>query len=110
MRSEPIPGNVRELRNVLEKALAFTTGIAIEGTDILLGNLREESARPGHAPAVDANVPYDEAHDAFERAYLVELLKIHNLSVTEAAKAAGIHRQSIHRLLRKHGIKLDEYR
>ena len=112
LKTYPWPGNVRELRNVLEKAVALAAGPEIGPEAIALGSMGDDpsSTRPARPFAVDARVPYDEAHDRFEREYLMDLLRLHELNVTNAAKAAGIHRQTIHRLLRKHGIKLDEYR
>lgn len=49
---------------------------------------------------------FREAKDAvladFERGYLEQLLKDHGGNVSEAARAAGIHRNILHRLLARH--------
>ena len=44
------------------------------------------------------------------REALIELLEISDGHVTRAANAAGIERQSLHRLLKRHGIEPKEYR
>jgi DNA-binding NtrC family response regulator len=91
------PGNVRELRNYLERAR------------VVEGELSPPPARDSSAPpAVDPTLPYAEARRralaAFERAYASALLERHG-SVAAAARAAGITRVYLHRLLRRHGVK-----
>lgn len=108
----PWPGNVRELRNVLDKALALVESDEIDATAVAVGSIR---IRPGTGGAsgpvvIDGSIPYDEAHERFEREYLLDLLRKNEMNISKAARAAGIHRQTIHRLLRKHGLDLDEYR
>mgnify|MGYP003332824546 CR=1 FL=1 len=47
----------------------------------------------------------EELIEAFERAYLVELIERHDQNVSKAARAAAMDRKSITRLLKKHQIK-----
>jgi DNA-binding NtrC family response regulator len=108
LAAHPWPGNVRELRNVIEKAIALQDADEIDAASIALGTIRD--SRPGAGGVIDASVPYEVAHDRFEREYLLDLLRRNDMNVTQAARSAGLHRQSIHRLLRKHGIKPSEYR
>jgi DNA-binding NtrC family response regulator len=42
--------------------------------------------------------------EAFERAYLIDLIDRYDGNVSRAATAAGIDRKSITRLMKKHGI------
>ncbi len=42
--------------------------------------------------------------DAFEKKFLTELLKINKGRVSLAAQKAGLERQSLYRLLKKHGV------
>jgi two-component system, NtrC family, response regulator GlrR len=89
-------GNVRELKNYLERCLVFEQVLPIEDT---LG---------GGGPAIDASVPFADAKrraaDRFERDYLVDLLRRHDGVVVGAAEAAGLDRTHLYRLLRKHRI------
>jgi DNA-binding NtrC family response regulator len=91
------PGNVRELRNFIERCLVFERPLPVgEGG--------------GRAPApVDGKLPYEEARrialEQFERAYLAALLEEHRGSVAEAARAAGLHRGSLYRLLQRHRLE-----
>jgi len=94
----PWPGNVRELRNHLEQCVVF-------------GERRLPNApvRPRPATNVDPALPYDVARrqsiDAFERAYVIGLLERYEGNVAASARAAGLNRAYLHRLLRRHGIR-----
>jgi hypothetical protein len=44
------------------------------------------------------------------RQYLLTLVRIHQGSVTEAARAAGLERESLHRLLRRYNVHADDFR
>lgn len=44
------------------------------------------------------------------RAYLAELLRIHQGSVTHAALQAGMARETLHRLLKRHGLRPRDFR
>ncbi len=89
------PGNARELRNHLERCLAFEEALPVG----------EEAPTRARA-SVDASVPYAEARrralEAFEAAYVTELLARHGGKVTQAAAAAGMDRVYLYRLARRH--------
>jgi hypothetical protein len=74
-------------------------------------------AVPGGLPAprpVAAGRPFAQAKalvvDDFEKAYLAALLRRHHGNVSAAARESGLHRKSIERLTRKHGLDVDGYR
>jgi len=83
------PGNVRELRNVIERL-------------ILVGEL-DTQVRGKAAPQPYA-VARQEAIDQFEREYCRALLAYTDGRMAKAAEQAGISRQMLHRLLRKHEV------
>ena len=95
------PGNVRELRNYLERSLVLQAPAP----------LREPSAPPREG-AADLSLPYADARrralDAFERAYAEGIVRAHHGKVAAAARAAGIARVYLHRLLRRHGLSTDD--
>ncbi len=106
------PGNVRELENVVERAVAVAGGDVV-GVEDLPPELAE--APPGAAPAAAlAALPYRdaiaEARDRVSRDYLVALMKEFGGNVTRAAERAGMERESLHRLLRKHGLRSDDFK
>lgn len=90
------PGNIRELRNYLERCVVF---------DCVVPTDTQETSS---SFSVDASQPYKgekaRAQDAFEREYLQKLLLLHGGNVTRAAAGAKIARVYLHKLLRKHRI------
>ncbi|MBM4366910.1 MAG: sigma 54-dependent Fis family transcriptional regulator [Deltaproteobacteria bacterium] len=109
------PGNVRELNNVVERAVPFCDGPLVNMA-ALPSALRaagavlpQASAAAGVKVEANSDVPFKDAKEllieAFERAYLVELIEKHDQNVSKAARAADMDRKSITRLLKKHGIK-----
>jgi transcriptional regulator with GAF, ATPase, and Fis domain len=94
------PGNVRELRNYLERCVALGPSLR-RGSDVVAA-LDE----PGE---VDASRPLREARDAWTRRcesqYLQDLLRRHGDNLAGAARAAGIDRAHLYRLLWKHGLR-----
>lgn len=85
-----------------------------------LGSHREraENARAAERPASAepdlAALSYREAlataRDRGSREYLVALLKAFSGNVSRSADRAGLERESLHRLLRRHGIRADQFR
>ncbi len=103
----PWPGNVRELRNVLSRAATFAT------REIEPSHLPgfENDELPGHGGGfeVESHLPYHAAKerclDRFERTYVEAILDASGGNVSRAAEQSGIPRQTIHRLMSKHGIR-----
>jgi DNA-binding NtrC family response regulator len=108
LSAHPWPGNVRELENVVERASALATGNVL-GIESLPPNLSgAPSAEEG--PATDR--PFGESKrsvvEAFERAYLTDLMSKTGWNVTHAAVKAGMDRKNLQDLLKKHGIHRGE--
>jgi two-component system response regulator HydG len=102
------PGNIRELRNAVERAIALTVTDEIE-LESLPKQLRERSdARKG--VAVLSEISRDEALDSAEFSYLTMLLEKHNGNISHAAQQAGLSRQGMHKLLKKHSISASAFR
>jgi two-component system response regulator GlrR len=91
----PWPGNVRQLLNLLEQALALTTTSVIPAT-LVQGALREDAG---------VLAPFEEARKQFERDYLVRLLKITGGNVTQAATLAKRNRTEFYKLLQRHRLE-----
>ncbi len=90
----PWPGNVRQLFNVVEKCVALST------TPIVPLSLVERAlARPS-----EDLESFDDARRAFERDYLLQLLKITGGNVTQAARVAKRNRSDFYTLLNRHQI------
>lgn len=90
------PGNVRELRNAIERAAHLGADHAIP--------VAEASSRASDAPELPFKEAKEQVVTAFERAYVVRLLERHGKNISAAARDAGIDRNYLYRLLRKHGL------
>jgi two-component system response regulator GlrR len=95
MVSAPWPGNVRQLLNVIEQA------VALAATEMIPDSLVRQALDAGDTTLT----PLDEARKAFERDYLVRILKITAGNVTKAARLAGRNRTEFYRLLERHSLE-----
>ncbi|MBJ6761716.1 sigma-54-dependent Fis family transcriptional regulator [Corallococcus sp. H22C18031201] len=101
-------GNVRELENVIERAVVLTANDFIDVEDLPPGF----QAAPQADSAVEvfslAHLPYAQAKRlamrAFERRYLSALLEKNNHNVSSAARAAGVDRSNFRRLLKQYEV------
>jgi len=105
------PGNVRELENVVRRALAVSDGPRI-GVNALPEDI---STQVPHASSKRLEqLSYREmlgiSRDRATRDYLVAVLKDVGGSVTQAAERAGVERESMHRLLKRFGIRSDDFK
>jgi DNA-binding NtrC family response regulator len=92
------PGNVRELHNVVQQA-----ALLAEGPEILPEHIPLPAAEDGVAPA-DFRSGREQAIEAFERAYVADLLRHNGGNVTQAALQARRNRRTIGRLIKKYNI------
>jgi len=95
------PGNVRELKNAIERALAYATGPFIAVQDlpeaILMATVRQErfsSYREWKEKTLEQ----------LEKEFLEKSIHEQGGNLTLAAKELGIHRSTLHRLIRKHHL------
>ncbi len=94
------PGNVRQLRNVVEQCVALSSTPLIPVT-LVQRAVRDEPAQ---------YLSLQDARDKFEREYLVRLLLTTSGSVTLAAKLAKRNRTEFYRLLGRHGMKAEDFK
>ncbi|NMG76529.1 sigma 54-interacting transcriptional regulator [Aromatoleum diolicum] len=88
------PGNIRQLQNVVEQACALST------TPLIPLALVERALR---GPSIEA-LSYAEAKLRFERNYLIQLLKLTDGNVSDAARLADRNRTEFYRLLQRHAL------
>lgn len=88
------PGNVRQLINVIEQVCALCT------TPLIPLSLVQRALR---SPSVEV-LTYAQAKQKFEREYLVNLMKMTDGVVADAARLADRNRTEFYRLLQKHGL------
>jgi two-component system response regulator GlrR len=93
--SAPWPGNVRQLVNVIEQVVALCASGLVPAS-LVQQALKEE-------PAQLASL--EQARGAFEREYLIRILRITGGSVTQAAKLAQRNRTEFYKLLERHKLE-----
>ncbi len=107
LRQYTWPGNVRQLKNVLERASALARGGALR---IRSEDLEESAAQL--SPTQLLQLPYDEAKarmlERFTREYIDALLLRHRGDARHAAREAGVGREWIVALARRHGVAVRE--
>ena len=109
LQSHDFPGNVRELENVLERALALASGQEIQAGDLQLGPVSaQEVEAAGAAEAlasVAAGLPLQERLDAVERQAILDALAQTRYNRTAAAKLLGITFRALRYRMERLGIK-----
>ena len=112
LEAHAFPGNVRELENVIARAAALSTGETL-GLDLLPSEITG-GARPSLDQEALSSLPYREAiersRNSVSKEYLVALLRDFGGNVTRAAERAGMERESLHRLLKRYGVRSDEFK
>ena len=101
-------GNVRELENVIERAVVLTPNESIHLEDLPPG-FRDAPKGAGEVEIFSlAHLPYAHAKRlamrAFERRYLSALLEKNHDNVSSAARAAGVDRSNFRRLLKQYEV------
>lgn len=103
------PGNIRELRNVVERSITLARGDMIEPDD-LPAAVRNPAAAVSGVIEDLTEVSRDEALDSADRHYLNKLLEKHAGVIASAARQAGLSRQGMNKLLKRHDIHADDFR
>jgi DNA-binding NtrC family response regulator len=138
------PGNVRELENMIERAVALTRGQIVTAdafvelytalaplppttdtsseheTEVLaISNANNPTTHfdPRFDPHFESlhfeqvqPVPLSEVQGSLERQFLINQLKKYAGNVSETALASGMTRQNLYYLLKKHGLRAEDYR
>jgi DNA-binding NtrC family response regulator len=106
LRNHSWPGNIRELRNLVQRLLVLggSGEVTVNEVEEALRHSPTENAsdRPSHPPLFD--LPLREAREQFEREYLVFKLQEAGGSVGKLADAVGMERTHLYRKLRSLGV------
>jgi DNA-binding NtrC family response regulator len=111
LQSYSFPGNVRELENLIERAVMLTKGEVIL-PDVLLETSSSKSAGSGALPITSP--VFSESREyilsIFEKQFLIEQLSKYHGNVTSASKNSKMTRQYFQRLMKKYDIKAEQFR
>jgi transcriptional regulator with PAS, ATPase and Fis domain len=94
------PGNVRELRSAVERAVAYAQGPLIAPEDLPEAVLAGAQRQDGHC----FHAWRKKTLARLEKEFLKQALAAHGGCVSDAARALGIHRSTLQRLMRRHRL------
>ncbi len=110
------PGNIRELKNVVDRATSLGEGPVLTRRDFMIGHMEPLTTASSALPPAEGDVVYSvdvdmefkdakqELLDRFEAVYLTKLDDRYGGNVSQSAKAAGLTRYHLRELLKKHNV------
>jgi DNA-binding NtrC family response regulator len=112
LRNHDWPGNIRELKNLVQRVLILSTGEEIGEAEVgtALGATRPAIVEAGGEAVASTlyALPLRDARDRFEKAYLEHHLKRAGGNVAEVAETVGMERTHLYRKLKGLGIDIKE--
>lgn len=102
LQAYPFPGNVRELENILERALALSAATEIDAADL---NLAPGATADGNLPLEAAGLPLQDYLDQVERQMILETLQKTRFNRTAAARILGVTFRSLRYRMERLGLK-----
>ena len=105
LQTMPWPGNIRQLRNVIERILILGDGTGpIEASEIPGAEPRAEVESPLSLSGTIATLPLREARELFEREYLLTQINRFGGNISRTANFVGMERSALHRKLKSLGV------
>ncbi|MCZ6748729.1 MAG: sigma-54 dependent transcriptional regulator [SAR324 cluster bacterium] len=108
------PGNIRELRNIVERMMIMTRGEnEITAEDIppailqAVGNPEPSGDGISAGDLLSLGGTFREAKEAFERAYLATQLRRHNWNISKTAEAIRLERSNLHKKIKQLNIQAE---
>lgn len=98
------PGNVRQLKHCIERAVALHPGGPIDGTHLFMAGEAAMNTSLTNAAASVAALRYQDVRAGFEREYFQRLLDAAGGNMSEAARLSGIPRQNLYVRMKRWGI------
>ena len=112
MKAYPWPGNIRELKNTVERAGSLADGLELTVRDLMPSSQKTPATPlPGGTSEqfVEDGMPFKEAKqcviDEFEASYIKALLDKHGHNITRSANAAGLTRYHLRELAKRYGMR-----
>ena len=102
LRDQPWPGNIRQLKQTIERAVLVVDGDRLDAGDLVaLSGLEEREARGQTALPSPGTMTLDE----MEKAMIVKCMRHYEGNVTRVAEALGLSRAALYRRFEKYGLE-----
>ena len=99
------PGNIRELQNVLEKAVVLAKSGVLDVADLDLDLVRMSSSHVNFDDTdISPALPFAEWIRRQEKEYLIQMLKKSGGRINLTAKSCGLDLRTLHRKMQFHGL------
>jgi two-component system nitrogen regulation response regulator NtrX len=107
LQSYDWPGNIRELKNIMERLVIMSSTTSIDLMQLPEAILESSNA----APPAREDLPADNsslrgAREDFERFFIIQKLEENDWNITRTAEAIDLERSNLHRKIRSYGIEL----
>jgi DNA-binding NtrC family response regulator len=103
MKAQPWPGNIRQLRQLLERAVLIRGGRELDVDDVI-------AVRDFESPAAESALPEAGSMtlDEIERQMIVKCMRHFEGNISRVAEALGLSRAALYRRLERHGMRTEE--
>ncbi len=101
LRAYDWPGNIRELKNVIERLMIMASGDTIDADD-LPANIQHPTAQT--ALKIEVGMTLREMKNSVEREYILAVLKRTKWNISQAAKELDIDRTNLHKKIKYFGL------
>jgi two-component system, NtrC family, nitrogen regulation response regulator NtrX len=107
LQARPWPGNIRELRNAVERALILASGKTVTAADI--DQLVPSSGAPGSPDAPGAHT-FETFKQEAEKNFLMQQLRERDWNVSETARALKMPRSNLYKKIERYGLTRESAR
>ena len=101
------PGNVRQLKNVVERMVVLSDKVTLEVADA--PDCFGKGSSPVNELANPFDMPLKDARDEFEKQYILKALRTTNWNVTKTSQILDIERSYLHRKIKAYGLDRIKY-
>lgn len=110
LNSYSYQGNVRELKNIIERAVVASRGDTLTQKDLSFINVTDNEDLAGDAQKETPEERRDQAVKSFDKTYIEDILQKTSGNISKTAELSGISRPTLYRLIKEYGINLDSFR
>jgi two-component system nitrogen regulation response regulator NtrX len=100
------PGNIRELKNFIERVYILTPSDYVDVHDLRFAGLTEK--KEGQATGSHSEIStFRDARAEFEKDYLIKKIQENGGNISKTAEAIGLERSYLHRKIKAYGIEVN---